>query len=50
MEHTPTMYLRWLMTKKYDHTNNEFIRILQQKWIADDGTEEWREIEIYDPK
>ena len=43
----PTMILRWLETDSYNPVNNDFDKVLQQKWQSDTGEEKWEDIEVY---
>ena len=43
----PTMILRWLETDNYNPVNDDFDKVLQQKWQSDTGEEKWEDIEIY---
>lgn len=43
----PTMILRWLETDNYNPVNDNFDKVLQQKWQSDKGEEKWEDIEIY---
>lgn len=43
----PTMCLRWYETDNYNAVNDDFDKILQQKWQSSEGEEKWEEIEVY---
>lgn len=43
----PTMCLRWHETDNYNPANDDFDKILQQKWQSSDGQEKWEDIEVY---
>lgn len=43
----PTMCLRWYETDNYNAINDDFDKVLQQKWQSDKGEEKWEDIEIY---
>jgi len=43
----PTMCLRWHETDNYNPVNDDFDKILQQKWQSSEGEEKWEEIEVY---
>ena len=44
----PTMCLRWYETDNYNAVNDDFGKILQQKWQSSEGEEKWEEIEVYE--
>jgi len=43
----PTMCLRWYETDNYKPVNDDFDKVLQQKWQSDTGEEKWEYIEVY---
>ena len=43
----PTMELRWLESDEYDQNNDCFFKVLQQKWISENGEEAWKNIETF---
>lgn len=43
----PKMLLRWYETENYNPVNNDFDKILQQKWQSNTGQEKWEEIEAH---
>jgi hypothetical protein len=43
----PTMCLRWYETDNYNPLNDDFDKVLQQKWQGDTGQEKWENIEVY---
>jgi hypothetical protein len=43
----PTMCLRWYETDNYNATNDDFDKVLQQKWQSSKGEEKWEDIEVY---
>jgi len=43
----PTMCLRWYETDNYNPINDDFDKVLQQKWQSDTGEEKWEDIEVY---
>ena len=44
----PTMILRWYETNNYNPVNDDFDKILQQKWQGDKGDEKWEDIEVHE--
>ena len=43
----PTMMLRWYETDNYNPVNDDFDKVLQQKWQSNTGEEKWEDIEVY---
>jgi len=43
----PTMILRWYETDNYNTINDDFDKVLKQKWQSSEGEEKWEEIEVY---